>query len=404
MISNETKYNQDWDLKKLEDIGKFGRGKSKHRPRDDKTLFGGKYPFIQTGQIKSTTLNLRDYSNTYNDKGLAQSKLWEKGTLCITIAANIAETAVLDINACFPDSIVGFVPNEDKHDAYYMHYVFCYLRRVIQRSVSGSVQDNINLAYLKKLEFRIPELNERKRITKILKNLDEKIEKNSEVNKKLEEMAQAIFKQWFVDFEFPNEKGKPYKSSDGAMVDSDFGMIPGGWKISNFSEIATFKNGKAIKQSLRNEEGRNNIFGANGIIGHTNEILTETPCLIIGRVGAYCGSIQRTLTSSWTTDNAIICLPKECYYYSYIYYSLLKSSLREKAGGSAQPLLNQGLLNSTRTVIPCSNVVKMFDKVILSMLKTIENNIIENKKLAEIRDAILPKLMSGEIRVPVEEQ
>lgn len=176
MISNETTYNLDWDLLELEELGKFERGKSKHRPRHDAILFGGKYPFIQTGEVKSANYKITKFKKTYSKIGLAQSKLWSKNTLCITIAANIAETAILDIEACFPDSIVGFIPKSDDMDSYFMHYIFTYIRRKIQKSVSGSVQDNINVAYLKKLRFRIPKLEERKKITSILKSLDDKIE------------------------------------------------------------------------------------------------------------------------------------------------------------------------------------------------------------------------------------
>jgi type I restriction enzyme, S subunit len=98
----------EWIDKNLADIAiEFGRGKSKHRPRNDKKLYGGKYPFVQTGDIRNSDHILTNYSQTYNNTGLAQSKLWKKGTVCITIAANIAETAVLDFDACIPDSVIG---------------------------------------------------------------------------------------------------------------------------------------------------------------------------------------------------------------------------------------------------------------------------------------------------------
>ncbi|AHK80691.1 restriction modification system DNA specificity protein, partial [Ectothiorhodospira haloalkaliphila] len=97
------------DLTLREVCKDYGRGKSKHRPRNDPKLFGGKYPFIQTGDVRNSDHLIVDYSTTYNDLGLAQSKLWPKGTICITIAANIAETGILDFDACFPDSIIGLV-------------------------------------------------------------------------------------------------------------------------------------------------------------------------------------------------------------------------------------------------------------------------------------------------------
>lgn len=96
-----------WEYKTLDQLGTVSRGKSKHRPRNDPKLFGGKYPFIQTADVKNADYYITKYSDTYNESGVAQSKLWDKGTLCITIAANIADTGVLAFPACFPDSIMG---------------------------------------------------------------------------------------------------------------------------------------------------------------------------------------------------------------------------------------------------------------------------------------------------------
>ena len=109
MIYNETRYNSHWNTKKLSDLGAFARGKSKHRPRDDERLYeGGGYPLIQTGEVKAANLYITKHEQEYGEFGLAQSKLWDAGTLCITIAANIAETAILSYPMCFPDSVVGF--------------------------------------------------------------------------------------------------------------------------------------------------------------------------------------------------------------------------------------------------------------------------------------------------------
>src|SRR5204862_5368827 len=122
-----------------------GRGKSKHRPRNDPVLYGGIYPFIQTGDVKSSNLYITEYSQTYNEKGLAQSKLWQPGTLCITIAANIAETAILKIAACFPDSIVGFIPFPDKADVKFVKYYLDTIKLHMQSISKGTTQDNLSL-------------------------------------------------------------------------------------------------------------------------------------------------------------------------------------------------------------------------------------------------------------------
>jgi type I restriction enzyme S subunit len=157
MIFNASKFNSHWENKKLSELGSFNRGKSKHRPRNDKRLFeNGTHPLVQTGEVREANLYIEHHSSAYNDFGLLQSKLWPSNTLCITIAANIAETALLSYPMCFPDSVVGFIAEQESTSELFMHYVFTYIRKAIQNSVQGSIQDNINIDYLTNLKFKIP--------------------------------------------------------------------------------------------------------------------------------------------------------------------------------------------------------------------------------------------------------
>ena len=140
-----------WRYIPLKELGDLGRGKSKHRPRNDPKLFvDGKYPFIQTGDVKAARKYITDYSRQYGDFGLQQSKLWPKGTLCITIAANIAETAFLGIDACFPDSVVGFAPNENVIAEYIRYFVESQKLR-LWAFAPATAQKNINLDTLENL-------------------------------------------------------------------------------------------------------------------------------------------------------------------------------------------------------------------------------------------------------------
>ncbi|MCB0729200.1 MAG: restriction endonuclease subunit S, partial [Ignavibacteriae bacterium] len=216
MIYNNSKYNTDWDIKALNKLGEFKRGKSKHRPRNDKKLFiKGNTPLVQTGEITSANLYIRKHSAMYNEFGLKQSKLWKENTLCITIAANIAETALLGYPMCFPDSIVGFNAFPKESSEIFMHYVFTYIKKSIQNSASGSIQDNINIDYLTSLNFRIPKIKYQDKVVEVLYSLDSKIELNNRINTELEAMAKTLYDYWFVQFDFPDENGKPYKTSGG---------------------------------------------------------------------------------------------------------------------------------------------------------------------------------------------
>lgn len=149
---------EGWEVANLEMLGFLGRGKSKHRPRNDPSLYGGNYPFIQTGDVKeaSASFYVTSHTQTYNAKGLAQSKLWQPGTLLITIAANIAETAILTYPACIPDSIIGFVPDPTKVSSEYIKYAIECLKIQIQNISRGTTQDNLSQAKLKTFDFLLP--------------------------------------------------------------------------------------------------------------------------------------------------------------------------------------------------------------------------------------------------------
>ena len=182
----------EWKVKRINELGKVSRGRSRHRPRDDKSLYGGVFPFVQTGDVKASEFYLSKYSQTYNEKGLAQSKLWNKGTLCITIAANIAETAILDIDACFPDSIVGFIPFDDKADVRFVKYSFDMLKKEMQLASLGATQDNFSVEKMLKFKFIVPDFNKQKRIADILSSYDDLIENNNRRIELLEKAAQEV--------------------------------------------------------------------------------------------------------------------------------------------------------------------------------------------------------------------
>jgi len=147
----------------------FGRGKSKHRPRNDLRLYGGDIPFIQTGDIRNSGHIITQYSQTYSNFGLKQSKIWPKETLCITIAANIAETAILGFDACFPDSVIGFIADPQKTSSHYVEYLLSSFKEELQeKGKGGGAQDNINLATFQDLQFPFPSLAEQTRIVAIL--------------------------------------------------------------------------------------------------------------------------------------------------------------------------------------------------------------------------------------------
>ena len=155
----------------LPELGEFGRGISKHRPRNDSKLLGGDYPLIQTGDVANAGLYITSYSSTYSKLGLKQSKMWDKGTLCITIAANIAKTAILKFSACFPDSIVGFNANE-KTNNIFIHYWFSFFQAILESQAPESAQKNINLKILSELKVIVPVKDKQDEFADFVKQVD----------------------------------------------------------------------------------------------------------------------------------------------------------------------------------------------------------------------------------------
>jgi type I restriction enzyme, S subunit len=143
----------------------FGRGKSKHRPRNDPKLYGGPHPFIQTGDLSGREHFVKSYSQTYSDDGLAQSKLWPKGTVCIAIVgATIGESGILEFDACFPDSVIGMIADPEKSSPEYIQYVLQAYKALLKSKGEGSARDNINLGTFEQQQFPFPSLLRQKEI------------------------------------------------------------------------------------------------------------------------------------------------------------------------------------------------------------------------------------------------
>jgi len=382
MKFNTSKYNSHWKDKKLSELGSFQRGKSKHRPRNDSSLFdNGQYPLVQTGEVKSANLFINKHLATYNDFGLSQSKIWPENTLCITIAANIAETALLDYPMCFPDSIVGFLADKEESSELFMHYVFTYIRRAIQNSASGSIQDNINIEYLAGLDFKIPTKSYQDEIVEVLANLDKKIELNNKINTELEAMAKLIYDYWFVQFDFPDANGKPYKSSGGKMVYNEVlkREIPEGWEVDALSDIEpNIVTGKTpLTKNPENFNGSVPFICIGDVRGNMHITRTELTLSSIGAgsqekkyipEGAICvtciaspGLVGFATENSQTNQqlNTVVCSQFENQYFLYFY---LKDHFRfaKAKSGNTFANMNKGDFSEIKVINPETELRKKF--------------------------------------------
>ena len=182
--------------KKLSELGSLDRGRSQHRPRNDPELLGGPYPLIQTGEVSAAGLYITEYHNTYSEIGLKQSKMWKAGTLCITIAANIAQTAIMTFDACFPDSVVGFVPN-DEVNALYIHYWFGFFQKILEDQAPQVAQKNINLKILSDLNVIVPERKTLEQFEAFVSQVDKSKLSIQQGLEKLETLKKSLMQQYF---------------------------------------------------------------------------------------------------------------------------------------------------------------------------------------------------------------
>ena len=237
-------FRGNWEVKKLKEVADIGRGKSKHRPRDAEFLYGGKYPFIQTGDIRKAGLYLTEFTQTYSEEGLKQSKLWFEDTLCITIAANIAETSILKIKACFPDSIIGLIPSENKTTVLFVKHLFDKFKIQIQSLSQGAAQDNLNQEKLSNIEFVFPELKEQTKIASFLTAVDDKLQALKQKKTLLEHYKKGVMQKIFSqELRFKDENGNEYPD----------------WEEKKLGEVCEMKNGYAFKSNTYSVNGKYNI-------------------------------------------------------------------------------------------------------------------------------------------------
>lgn len=395
----------------LDELGELGRGKSKHRPRNDPALFGGDYPFIQTGDVKAANLYVTDFSETYSEFGLGQSKLWSKGTLLITIAANIAETAVLGMDACFPDSVVGFVPDETKVNAFYIKYYIEFIKQEMQQISQGTTQDNLSLDKLRTFKFKVPKKEIVEEITQQIQSYDNLIENNNRRITILEDMAQSLYREWFVKFRLPGHEKVKFK-------DSPLGQIPEGWDVKAATDVTEF----APKMSLPKEGEKPfvampSISTSSMVIGdiemragnsgtkfkNGDTLMARiTPCLQNGKIGFVqfldeenpigFGSTEFiVMRSKGLTPEFVYCLARSD--------SFRGNAINSMAGADGRQRVKNDCFKSYYLAVPPKDILDQFSALSEPAFKEIFTLSKKNKNLKKQRDMLLPKLISGSITI-----
>ena len=383
---------------KLSDIGSLSRGKSKHRPRNDKILYGGKYPFVQTSDIKNANHILHTYEQTYNEIGLKQSKLWGKNTICITIAANIADSAILGFDACFPDSIIGLTVNDKIANYHYVEYLLQYYKRIIQNQSNGTSQENINLETFEQVYFDIPSLNEQNNISNTLYSIDKKIDLNNKINSELEDFAKKLYEYWFIQFDFPDENERPYKSSGGKMIYNEKlkREIPIDWEVKQIGNMIQEQEKSSIQVNQADNTGKYPFFTSGNEILKYNIYFVDDICCYLSTGGNACVKYYYG-KASYSTDTWCISANEYTFYlYNYL-VSINNQMDKLYFAGTGLKHLQKDIFKNSYIVIPPYDYIEKYNNIVSNGYKMSSKNYLQNQELAVIRDYLLPLLMNGQI-------
>jgi len=389
-----------WADAKLDQLGFVGRGRSTHRPRNDPALYGGNTPFIQTADIQAAHVRISSFSQTYSTEGVAQSKIWDEPTLCMTIAGeNTGSTAILDFPACFPDSIVGFVPDPEKADIRYVKYALDTMRRAFRSVSKGATQDNLSLSKILSFPIRVPALSVQQRIASVVGAYDDLIENNQRRMVLLEEAAQLLYREWFVYFRFPGHEH--VKTIEG---------LPDGWERRPLVALAEVVMGQSPKSQFYNDTGEGLPFhqgvtdyGFRFVTHRTYSTMTtkiaEADDILVS-VRAPVGRINVT-TDKIVLGRGLAAMRSRTGNQSFLFYALKNHFYAEDiiGSGAIYAATNKKELEGQLLLVPSTLLLSEFEAQAATIDEQIANLTSQNEKLSQARDLLLPRLMNGEIAV-----
>jgi len=346
-----------------------------------------------------------------SEKGLVNSsaKLLPPGTILLTSRAPVGYLAIAENEITTNQGFRSLVPLNNI-DNIFLFYLLKNNIEYLKSHATGTTFGELAGSVLKSLVFLFPPLPEQRAIASVLSSLDDKIELNRRMNETLEAIARAIFKSWFVDFDPVRAKaeGREPAGMDAetaalfpdSFEETELGMVPKGWRVETIGTVLELAYGKALKEDCR-KPGKIPVFGSNGQVGWHDEKLADGPGIIVGRKGNP-GIVTWSPTDFFSIDTTFYVKPKgPCKSMFYLFHNLCNQDLVSLGSDSAVPGLNRNLAYGSQMLVPSAKVLEIFDKHIAIIYEKIHANDKQNRNIAAMRDALLPKLLSGEVRTEV---
>ena len=381
----------EWKEVRLGDVGKIvgGATPSTRNPQN----YGGVIPWITPKDLSINKERFIEFGErNISELGLnsCSAKMLPKGSILFSSRAPIGYVAIAHTSLCTNQGFKSFVPDTDKMDSMFSYYLLKHNSENIANLGSGTTFMEVSGKVMSDFIVNIPDLLTQQEIAGILSSLDAKIETNNKLNEKLEEMAQAIFKSWFVDFE-------PFK--DKPFHETEIGYIPQIFESGVLGDLCTFKRGKGLLS-------KDAIFGNVPVIAggmkpacYHNIANTKAPVVTVSGSGANAGYTQIHNVDVWASDCSFIDRNCDNLYYVYCFLSRRPKLLRHSQTGAAQPHVKPADIHRFQVVIPTKDVINEFQQIVKPLFDRIGMNKKENDRLASLRDTLLPRLMSGELIV-----
>jgi type I restriction enzyme, S subunit len=372
--------------------------------------FGDENKFVDKTEKNITELGLKNSS----------TKILKSGQIIISARGTVGELAMLKRDMAFNQSCYGLNAKEDICSNNFLYYLLKIKITELKSNAHGAVFDTITRSTFETISVLIPSLEKQSYIAEILSSLDNKIELNNKINQELETLAQTLFKQWFIDFEFPNENGEPYKSSGGEMVDSELGEIPNGWEVKKLSQTIKLIGGGTPKRSeTQYWNGNMPWFSVQDVPNQSDVVVVDTKEKI--SIEGLNNSSAKLLTKGTTIITArgtvgklaFVATPmamnQSCYgvigiesigpIFNYLNLSKSVDELKRNTHGAVFDTITSSTFDSISTLLPNDYILETFENRLNPTFLNFENIAQENIHLKKLRDTLLPKLISGELEI-----
>jgi len=392
--------SNEWRSYKLEEIAEIIGGGTPSTTNSD--FWGEEIPWVTPRDLASTDerfISRGERSITKQGLQNSSTRLLPSGTVLLTTRAPIGYLRIATNPICTNQGFKSLIPNPQIADNQFLFYLLKNNIEYLKSVGVGTTFAEISRSTLRQIEFLFPPLSTQHRIAEILSVLDDKIELNRQTNATLEAIAHAIFKEWFVDFNFPGATGE--------MVESKLGMIPKGWRVGKLGEMITNFDRKRVPLSSRERENRKGIFpyyGAASILDYVDDYIFDGVYLLMGEDGTVITEdgkpvLQYVSGKFWVNNHTHVLQGKKPFSTEYVLLQLKNTNVKHIVTGAVQPKINQGNMNELPVVIPDEFTLLSFQDTITPIISNILDTEQETSILTRIRDNLLPKLVNGEIDV-----